>query len=187
MKAFLMAGLLACAMFSVSQCGVSLAADVPMMPKPEKEHEWLKAFVGEWENEGECAMDPKNPQKCKGTETVKSLGGFWIVSEMKGDFGGMPITGTMTLGYDANKKKYVGTWVDSMTPLLWKYEGTVDSTGKILTLESEGPNMLDPTKTCKFRDITEFKADGTRVAKNMMEGPDGKWITVMTMTATKKK
>jgi hypothetical protein len=48
------------------------------------------------------------------------------------------MTAVWTVGYDPQKKKYVGTWVDSVTPYLWTYEGSLDASGRILTLETEG-------------------------------------------------
>jgi Protein of unknown function (DUF1579) len=161
------------------------AEDAPKMPAPQKEHEWLKQLEGEWETEAEMVTEPgKPPVKSKGTESVRSLGGFWSVAEMKGDCLGVPVTGLMTLGYDAQKKKYVGTWVCSVCDWLWKYEGTVN--GQVLTLECEGPNP-ETGKLVKMRDVIEIKDKDHKVLTSSMLGEDGKWVTFMTMTARRKK
>src|SRR5437660_3538014 len=95
--------------------GVAVADGPPRPPSPQKEHEWLQQLVGEWQTETEADMGPGQPPlKCKGTESVRSLGGYWTHGEVKGDVNGMPVTGIMTLGYDPQAKKYVGTWVCSM-------------------------------------------------------------------------
>ena len=96
-------------------------------------------------------------------DTIMQRYGRWIIGEMKGEMpaemGGGKVTAVITLGYDAEKGTYHGTWIDSMHDLLWVYTGTLDSTGKILTLEAEGPNMMDPAdKTkVKYRDVIEIK------------------------------
>lgn len=171
--------------------GVVLGAgDPPAMPAPVKEHGWLKKFEGEWEFTGTATMGPGQPPiQTKGTESVKSLGGFFIVGDMKAECMGMPMTGLTTVGYDPAKKKYVGTWVCSMADWLCQYEGEVDAAGKVLTLNCEGPSPLDPTgKTkAKMRDVTEFKDDGTRVLTSTVQGPDGKWTEFMRMTFKRKK
>ncbi len=177
---------IATATFVLSFLGV--VQDPPPMPKPVKEHEWLQQFVGEWESEAEIVMDPgKDPVKSKGTETVRAIGGFWIMGENKGEMMGQPFTGIFTVGYDPDKKKYVGTWIDSMTSMMWKYEGSVDKDGKILALDSTGPNMKDPTKTAKYRDSTEFKSKDHKVFTSSVEGEDGKWVTFMTINYKRKK
>jgi hypothetical protein len=163
------------------------AADPPMPPAPQKEHEWLKQLEGEWVTEAEMLMAPGQPPvKCKGTESVRSLGGFWTVGEMKTDFMGTPMTGIMTLGYDPKAQKYVGTWVCSADNHFWKYEGTVDAAGKVLTLNTEGPDMSAPGKLAKMKDVIEIKDKDHRVLTSSMQGPDGKWTQFMTIHARRK-
>lgn len=163
------------------------AQEAPQMPKPTKEHEWLKKFVGDWTSETSIHMEPdKPPLKAQGTETVKSLGGFWIVSEGKSEMMGQPFLFNLTLGYDADTKTYTGTWVDSMNGYLWKYSGSVDASGNKLTLESEGPCPMEPGKMFKFKEVTEFKSDSERTFTSSMQGSDGKWTTLVTGVSKKK-
>lgn len=182
MKNVVFAGLMA----MILACGSnSRADDVPKTPTPQKEHTWLKQLDGDWVTECEAVMEPgKPPMKCRGTESVKSLGGLWTLSEISGDMMGMPMTGIMTIGYDEAKKKYIGTWVCSMDTHLWKYEGTVN--GNTLTLNTEGPNPMTG-KTVKMRDVIEIKDKDTKTLTSTMLGDDGKWTTFMTMTARRKK
>jgi hypothetical protein len=53
-----------------------------MDAEPQKEHQWLDKFVGEWISEVECIMgSDQPPSKTQGTEIVRSLGGLWVVAE----------------------------------------------------------------------------------------------------------
>lgn len=166
--------------------GVAGGQSPPQLPMPPKENEWLKQLVGEWETELEMIVEPgKPPVKSKGTETTRSLGGFWIVSEMKSDCLGVPVTGVMTVGYDPRTKKYVGTFVCSMCDWLIKYEGTLN--GQVLTLECDGPNPTDPNKAVRMRDVIELKDQDTRTLTSSLLGEDGKWVTFMTATLKRKK
>jgi hypothetical protein len=167
--------------------GGALAQGQPNLPSPRKEHEWLKQLEGEWVTETEAVMGPgQTPLKSKGTEVVRSLGGFWTIGEMKSDMMGTPVTGIMTLGYDPKTKKYIGSWVCSVDGHLWKYEGTVDASGKVLTLNTEGPNMAAPGKMAKMKDVIEIKSKDHRVLRSYMQGDDGKWVQIMTMDARRK-
>jgi len=169
-----------------AMAAAAAAQDAPQMPKPQKEHEWLQQLVGEWDTEGEILTEPgKPPMTTKGSESGRSIGGFWIVCEHKGDFFGTPFTGILTLGYDPQNKKYLGTWVDSVTSYLWKYEGTVDATGKILTLDTEGPGH-EPGKLLKFREVIEVKSKDHKVFTSATE-KDGKWLTHLTINCRRKK
>lgn len=156
------------------------------MPPPAKEHAWLRRFEGDWTSEGEIAMEPGlPPMKVTGSDRARMIGGFWVVSEGRGDQ--MNFESRLTLGYDEKKKKYVGTWVDSMSSYMWRYEGTVDSSGRILTLETVGPQPGDPTKTAQFRDVTEFKSDDHRLFTSSKLNPDGKWTTMVTIHYRRRK
>jgi hypothetical protein len=166
----------------------SACAQEPSFPPAQKEHAWLAQFEGEWVSESEGTMGPGQPAiKCKGTMTSKKLGDFWIVNELTGDMMGVEMKGLQTIGYDAQKKKYVGTWVDNMMGHMWKYEGSVESDGKKLVLEAEGPNMMSPGKTAKFRDSYEFKSKDHVLAISEMQGEDGKWIQFMKGDVKRKK
>lgn len=164
------------------------AQDASAMPQPTREHEWLKQLIGEWDYDVEGFMGPgQPPMKRKGTEAFRAIGGFWVFGEGKSEGAGIPFSHLLTLGYDSGKKKYIGTWIDSMAGYMWKYEGTVDSTGKILTLESEGPSPMTPDKMSKFKDVTEFKDKDHRVFSSSMLGEDGKWVTIVKVDSRRKK
>ena len=152
-----------------------------MFAEPTKEHEWLKQLIGEWTYEGECSGGPGQPSmKSTGTESVRTLGGFWIVAEGKGEMpGGGPATTTMTVGYDTIRKGYRGTWVGSMMPYLWVYEGTMDASGRILTLASEGPSFSGDGTLAKYEDVIEIVGPDHRMLRGRVLGPDGTWNEFM--------
>jgi hypothetical protein len=152
-----------------------------MFATPQKEHQWLQKLVGDWTSEAEMLEPGKPPEKSKGTERVRSLGGLWIAAEGEGDMpAGGSATMLLTLGYDPQRKRYVGTWIGSMMTHLWVYEGDLDATGRILTLETEGPSMTGDGKMAKYRDTIELKSDDHRVLTSHMLGDDGRWQPFMT-------
>jgi Protein of unknown function (DUF1579) len=159
-----------------------------MNAEPQKEHKWLHRLVGEWTYETEATMEPgKPPEKCGGTERVRSLGGLWILAESQGEMpGGAPATMIMTLGYDPQKKRYVGTWIGSMMTHLWVYDGALDASERVLTLEAEGPDMVSEGKMVKYRDVIQLEGDDRRVLTSYMPGEDGTWQRFMTATYRRK-
>ena len=96
-----------------------------MTTEPQKEHHWLNKLIGDWRYEGEAIMESGNPpEKFRGTEKVRSVGGLWVFCEGRGEMpdGGAALT-FMTLGFDPQKGGYVGIWIGSMTSFLWIYRG----------------------------------------------------------------
>ena len=159
-----------------------------MMADPQKEHGWLQKLVGEWTYETE-AMEPGQPaSKATGTETVRSLGGLWVVAEGQGEMpGGAPATMMMTLGYDPQKNRYVGTWVGSMMTHLWVYDGELDAAERILTLNTEGPSMAGDGRMVRYKDVIELKSDDHRVLTSHVLADDGNWQHFMTMDFRRSK
>jgi hypothetical protein len=159
------------------------------MNAPGKEHQWLQQLTGEWESECEMTAEPGKPSiKSKGTEKIRSLGGWWILSEHSGTApDGTKVTGLMTVGFDPATKRYVGSWIDSSCSLLWRYTGSTDAAGTKLTLETEGPNMMVPGKTAQYREAIEIKSPDRKVFTSSILGDDGKWVTFVTVTATRRK
>lgn len=152
-----------------------------MHTEPQKEHLWLRKFIGEWAFESDCNMGPDQPPgKFTGTESVRAIGDLWIVGESTGEMpGGGTATMLLTVGFDPARGKYVGSWIGSMMAMQWVYEGWVE--GNTLTLQATGPNMCSPSGgTATFQDITEFKSDDHRAFSSRMKGDDGNWNTFMT-------
>lgn len=160
----------------------------PEMPKPSKEHAFFKQFVGEWESTGECVMAEGQPGiPCKGTDKARMLGGFWLVSNGNSEIMSMKMENVLALGYDPEKKKYVGQWIDSMMPHLWRYEGEVDASGKKLTLNTSGPSPKDFSKTCKYIETYEFVTPDHRVFTSSFQKDDGSWSQMVKLDAKRKK
>lgn len=162
----------------------------PMMKaEPQKEHEWLHKLIGDWTYESEASMGPDQPvEKVTGSESVRSLGGIWIIAEGEGEMpGGGTGTSIMTLGYDERKKRFVGSWVGSMMTNIWVYDGELDAAERVLTLSSEGPDFEKEGKMANYRDVIEFKSDDYRTLTAFMEGADGKWNELMTAHYRRKK
>lgn len=150
--------------------------------------EWLKQLEGEWTIESQSSDIPGQPaMKSTGTDKTRMLGSNWSISEIAGSMGETKFEAVMTLGFDAEKKKFVGTWVDSMQTHLWHYVGTLDKTGRILTLDCEGPSFEDPKKTSKYRDTIEIKSKDHRTLSSSVETPDKGYTTFMTSNIRRKK
>lgn len=94
----------------------------------------------------------------------------------------MSVQSVLTIGYDPAIKKFVC----SMDSTLWKYVGSFDSTGKKLTLETEGPSPVDGKKV-KFQETLELKDKDHKVFTSLMQGEDGKWTKIVTMDYRRKK
>jgi hypothetical protein len=160
-----------------------------MQAKPEKEHAWLQKLVGNWTSEMECVMGPDQPpMKSKGAESVRSIGGLWTLGEGTGEMpDGGKMTSMMTLGYDPARQRFVGTFIASMMTHMWKYEGTLDASGKVLTLDTEGPGMSGDGKMMKYKDIITFVDNDRRTLTSRIQGEDGEWTEFMTVHYRRSK
>jgi hypothetical protein len=129
-------------------CGMAVVASAqqpqqPPMPKPGPEHQMFKDDEGTWDAVVEIFVPGQpQPMSSKGVETnVVGCGGLCLITDFKGDMGGMTFHGHGTSTWDGAKKKYVGSWTDSMSTGLAVTEGTFDASKKTFTGTFEGPDM----------------------------------------------
>lgn len=158
--------------------------------EPQKEHRWLERLVGEWTYEGVAPAEPgRPPERATGTETVRSLGGIWLLAEGQGEMpGGGHATSVMTLGFDPQQKRYVGTWIGSTMTHLWVYEGgELDAAERTLTLNATGPSMTGDGRTMQYKDVIELRSDDHRVLTGWVLGDDGTWQQLMTAEYRRQK
>jgi hypothetical protein len=149
-----------------------------MNADPHANHRRLQKLVGEWSFESEAQMGlDEPPVKSSGTESVRALGELWVLGEGRGTMpDGKPATMLITLGYDPQRERFVGTWIGSMMTHLWVYDGRLDAAQQVLTLEAEGPDFgADPGKLRRYRDIIAWIGDDHRTLTSCSLGDDGKW------------
>jgi hypothetical protein len=157
--------------------------------EPQPEHHWLQKLVGEWAYEHECVMGPDQPpMKATGSESVRPIGKLWVQGEGRGEMpDGSPMTSVITLGYDPEKKRFVGTWIGSPMTHLWVYDGELDAARQKLSLFAEGPDFSGGPKLTKYCDAVEFVSDDHRTLTSSLLGDDGKWTQFMTAHYRRKK
>ena len=177
----------ALALFSAVAIAGAAAQQAPPMPKPGPEHAILKADAGVWDAVVEFVMAPgQPPQTSKGVETnTLGCGGLCLISDFKGEAMGSPFEGHGVMTWDAAKKKYVGSWTDSMSSGLAVMETSYDPATKKSTGWMEGPDMTG--KVMRTRNAVEWKDDNTRVMTAWAPGPDGKEMQVMKITYTRRR
>jgi hypothetical protein len=159
------------------------AQEGPLTPKPTREHELLKKDVGSWDATVKFWEQPGGEEQgSTATEKNELLpGGYWLISRFEGSFGPAKFVGIGTFGYDPEQKKYVGTWVDSMSPYMMVTKAEYDAATKTLTGtgESRDPNTGEamPTKS-----ISRYVDNNTRTFEMYTPGPDGKDWKMMEIT-----
>jgi len=133
------------------------------LPQVSDQHKLLHKDVGTWDAVLKIfPQEGADPIESKGTEKNELLpGGMWLISQFKGEVFGMPFTGVGTVGYDPVEKKYVGTWVDSISPHLTVLKGEYDAAKKTMTSIAEGRDFQTGEVT-KSKHITRFIDENTR-------------------------
>lgn len=158
--------------------------------EPREEHRWLQKLVGEWDVETEAVMEPgKPPHKSTGTERVRAFGDLWIIAEASGQMpDGDTMRNVVTLGYDPEQQRFVGTFISDTMTKLWLYEGELESGKRTLSLYSEGPSLTGDGSTVRYRDSIEFVSDDHRIFRSQMAAEDGSWLEpMMTMHHRRKR
>ena len=167
---------------------IAAAQQAPPMPKPGPEHALFKIDVGAWDAVVEASQGPgAPPATSKGVEVnTIGCGGLCLISDFKGELmPGTPFHGHGVTTWDVVKKKYIGSWTDSMSQGLMIGESTWDPASKKATGTMEGPDMTG--QVVKMRSVVEYLSDTSRVMTAFSQGPDGKEMQVLKITYTKQK
>jgi hypothetical protein len=98
---------------------------------------------------------------------------------------GKPFSGQGVTGYDNTKKKFVGTWIDSMSTGIMRSEGTTDASGKVMTTQMTGVDPLTG-KESKMKIVTKWEGDD-KLVDEFYEKRGGKEIKTMEITYSRAK
>jgi len=125
---------------------MAIGAIAQEMMKPPAELAKLAFLLGSWKGNG--TMDQGDGSTGKITDQAvgaKKLGDMWVEFKTNATMGAMgKMEGQLMLTYDTAKKKYVGSWFDSMSPQAMTMAG--DFQGNKLVLDCDPIDMGGPEK-----------------------------------------
>ena len=134
------------------------------MPPVAPEHQELQAAVGKWDVDCTFHNMPE-PMKCGATDTVESLGPYWIVATFECEFPGMPMPfkGLCQMGFDMGAGEYCLSWIDMFSPQMTLLRGKRGDDG-VLRMSGDGlkPETGEP---CAVRSEEQPHDDGTKSFK----------------------
>ncbi len=123
--------------------------------------------VGTWDADVEVHPAPGAPSvRLKGVSTNRLVGRFLVV-DYSADSG---FEGHGFYGWDPAKQRYTGAWIDSMQECIGRSEGSWDAATRTMTFETEATH---DGRAIRYREITQTRADGTQLYRNIVKLPDG--------------
>lgn len=152
---------------------------------PGAEHKMMADWVGSWSVKTKMMMPGAPVMEGTGSAVITSIfGGRYFQEAFKGDMMGMPFEGMGTSGFDNVSKKFVGTWVDSMSTGIAVTEGTWDAASSTFKYDM---TFNDPvTGKAKHGKISVKVVDKNTHVSEFWDEMDGKWVKTMELTYTRK-
>ncbi len=154
---------------------------------PGPPHKMLASLVGSWTTKTKGWMEPDKPPM-EGTGTCEQkmiLGGRYLQQDYSSEMMGSPFTGINVIGYDNHTKKFVSTWIDSMSTGIYYFEGNASADGKTITQRC---SCDDPVQgPIIWRSVTKFVDDDTQEYEMYITPKAGKEKKMMEMTVTRKR
>jgi hypothetical protein len=163
----------------------AMMAEMQKLGTPGLEHKALAPLAGSFTAVVRMWMGGPKPVENTGTADGKAiLGGRFYEEVFTGTVMGQPFEGRGLIGYDNAKKKYVWSWIDSMTTALSTAEGTADATGKVITLKGES---YDPAtkKMAPVKYVFRIESDKKHTFESW-ELVNGKETRTMEVVYTRK-
>lgn len=149
-------------------------------------HERFKTLEGTWD----CAMkfwEPGQPEQTgKGSMTNTLIhDGRYVQHDFKGEFMGMPFTGSGLMGYNNATQKYEGTWCDNMGTGIMFSTGSYDE--KTKTYTSTGEFDMPGMGKVKQREVTTIVDNDKHTMTMYHQIGAEKEMKVMELTYTRAK
>jgi hypothetical protein len=146
------------------------------------EHALLAADAGTWEADIEFRPAPgAPPQTSRGVSNNRMLGGRWLIADFRNETG---FEGHGIYGWDPVRRKYTGTWVDSLRSFLAVAEGTYDDASRTLTLWAEARL---PDRLLRWREVTERPDEDTRLFRILVALDGGGEFAPMTVRYRRRR
>lgn len=154
---------------------------------PGEAHKKLGAMIGTFDTSIKLWMKPgAPPAESNGVSTNSwALDGRWVEQRYAGTFMGMPFNGIGYTGYDNIKKKYVGTWMDSMSTSVMISTGSAK--GNEFTFKSTVDDPMTGTPMPVKEKVTVVDDDHHTLEMWGAAEPGGKVYKTMEITYTRKK
>jgi hypothetical protein len=154
---------------------------------PGAPHKRLASLAGSWTTKTRAWMEPDKPPM-EGTgicEQKMLLDGRYLQQEYTGEMMGSMFTGINVIGYDNYTKKYVSTWIDSMSTGIYCFEGTASANGKTITQKT---SYNDPVRgPMVWRSVVRIVDSNTLKYEMYLTPKRGKEEKMMEMTVSRKK
>lgn len=153
---------------------------------PGAPHKLLASMAGKWKATTKSWMEPgKPPVESAGNCGQKMvLGGRYLYQEFTGNMMGTPFTGIGITGYDNHKKRYVSTWMDSMSTGIFFFVGRSEQQEGTITLECRTD---DPVRgPMKWRSVTKILDNDTHLFEMFSTDKSDKEQKVMEITYNRK-
>ncbi len=177
--------LLLAALSLTSVAAVHVVQDPQDTPKPLPQHALLTKHVGVWDAVVIAHMPDGTEQRNKGKMTTRKLADFHTIDDFESEFMGAPFVGHGTNSYCPVRKKYLSTWIDSMTGAPMLLLGDYDEKTKELTMVGEAFGQSGKLEPC--RAVTRFVDDEHFHWSFFGAGPDGKEMQFMRIEYTRRK
>jgi Protein of unknown function (DUF1579) len=152
------------------------------------EHKLLAPLAGNYSASVKCWMEPdQSPQVSEGTLYRKSIfDGRFIQENFEGKMFDQAFHGFGMIGFDRAKKKYVMTWLDSVSTSLHMSYGTYDEGTKTWTFKNEDICPIT-NKPAKSRYTLRIVNGNEQQLEMFMQLGDEKEMRTMAINLARKK
>ena len=105
--------------------------------RPGPGHKALEHFVGAWNAEVKCWMEPGAPPHVSQATANGSwkMGGRFLQEDFQGDMDGKAFHGRTMLGYDNVTQLFQSVWISDMQTSMFITEGSGTENNQVITLE----------------------------------------------------